>query len=341
MILYYRDEMAVRDIARALGVTTGTIKTLLFRARRHLRERLGAATHSSRGDIDMTCTARARSHRCGAVRGLSPRAPRRRRGRHARHCATCGPAMKAAAALTTDLPRCRNRRRRRIWRRSSWRASHGWNRSPRFCRGDASHRGRLRVHVTGRRGRPQGGLAAGIAIVLLTPLGDAASIDVPLPDPRDNDCPGRLADDDHGGAGARLRPRALRRRAVRAARRQTPVMRRDFGAVLNVCWVGRQWTPGRSATHNGNVAIRIPTRLAATCRSVPERAAWLARLPAILRDLETAMVAHARGAIRRRRRELRVGGAGGARQRDLRGAQARHAAHGGRAGDRRPALLER
>jgi RNA polymerase sigma-70 factor (ECF subfamily) len=37
VILYYRDEMAVRDIARALGVTTGTVKTLLFRARRHLR----------------------------------------------------------------------------------------------------------------------------------------------------------------------------------------------------------------------------------------------------------------------------------------------------------------
>ena len=40
VILYYRDEMAVSDIARALGVTTGTIKTLLFRARRHLRERV-------------------------------------------------------------------------------------------------------------------------------------------------------------------------------------------------------------------------------------------------------------------------------------------------------------
>jgi DNA-directed RNA polymerase specialized sigma24 family protein len=34
--------MAVGDIARALGVTTGTIKTLLFRARRHLRRRLEA-----------------------------------------------------------------------------------------------------------------------------------------------------------------------------------------------------------------------------------------------------------------------------------------------------------
>lgn len=39
VMLYYRDEMAVGDIAMALGVSTGTIKTLLFRARRHLRER--------------------------------------------------------------------------------------------------------------------------------------------------------------------------------------------------------------------------------------------------------------------------------------------------------------
>jgi RNA polymerase sigma-70 factor (ECF subfamily) len=44
VILYYRDEMGVRDIARALGVSTGTIKTLLFRARRHLRVRLEAST---------------------------------------------------------------------------------------------------------------------------------------------------------------------------------------------------------------------------------------------------------------------------------------------------------
>lgn len=40
VLLYYRDQLPVRDIAHALGVTTGTIKTLLFRARRHLRERL-------------------------------------------------------------------------------------------------------------------------------------------------------------------------------------------------------------------------------------------------------------------------------------------------------------
>jgi RNA polymerase sigma-70 factor, ECF subfamily len=46
--LYYRDEMPVRDIAVALGVSPGTIKTLLFRARRHLRTLLqsaGAPSH--------------------------------------------------------------------------------------------------------------------------------------------------------------------------------------------------------------------------------------------------------------------------------------------------------
>ena len=40
VLLYYRDELAIADIARAIGVTTGTVKTLLFRARRHLRARL-------------------------------------------------------------------------------------------------------------------------------------------------------------------------------------------------------------------------------------------------------------------------------------------------------------
>ena len=40
VILYYRDELSVGDIARALGVTTGTVKTFLFRARQHLRERI-------------------------------------------------------------------------------------------------------------------------------------------------------------------------------------------------------------------------------------------------------------------------------------------------------------
>ena len=42
VILYYREDMTVRDIAHTLGVTVGTVKTLLFRARRHLRVRLQA-----------------------------------------------------------------------------------------------------------------------------------------------------------------------------------------------------------------------------------------------------------------------------------------------------------
>ena len=48
VMLFYRDELAVNDVARALGVTAGTIKTLLFRARRRLRARLGAAFDTSK-----------------------------------------------------------------------------------------------------------------------------------------------------------------------------------------------------------------------------------------------------------------------------------------------------
>jgi RNA polymerase sigma-70 factor (ECF subfamily) len=44
VILYYRQDMNVREIACALGVTTGTIKTLLFRARQRLRRMLGDTT---------------------------------------------------------------------------------------------------------------------------------------------------------------------------------------------------------------------------------------------------------------------------------------------------------
>ena len=46
VILYYRDEMTVADVARALGVTAGTVKTFLFRARGHLRDRLTAANRT-------------------------------------------------------------------------------------------------------------------------------------------------------------------------------------------------------------------------------------------------------------------------------------------------------
>jgi streptomycin 6-kinase len=40
------------------------------------------------------------------------------------------------------------------------------------------------------------------------------------------------------------------------------------------------------ASQNRRVTLSIPGRLAAACRSVPERAAWLAGLPDTLRDLE-------------------------------------------------------
>lgn len=40
VVLYYRQEMKVNDIAHALGVTSGTVKTLLFRARGRLRNAL-------------------------------------------------------------------------------------------------------------------------------------------------------------------------------------------------------------------------------------------------------------------------------------------------------------
>lgn len=39
--LHYRQDMKVRDVAQALGVTSGTVKTLLFRARRNLRQSSG------------------------------------------------------------------------------------------------------------------------------------------------------------------------------------------------------------------------------------------------------------------------------------------------------------
>jgi RNA polymerase sigma-70 factor (ECF subfamily) len=47
-LLYYRQEMSVREIARALGVTDGTVKTLLFRARQRLRR--SADSEQEEGD---------------------------------------------------------------------------------------------------------------------------------------------------------------------------------------------------------------------------------------------------------------------------------------------------
>ena len=37
VVLHYRQDLGVRDIARVLGVTAGTVKTFLFRARQKLR----------------------------------------------------------------------------------------------------------------------------------------------------------------------------------------------------------------------------------------------------------------------------------------------------------------
>jgi RNA polymerase sigma-70 factor (ECF subfamily) len=47
-ILYYRQDMRVAEIARALGVTSGTVKTLLFRARQRLRETVAAEREDER-----------------------------------------------------------------------------------------------------------------------------------------------------------------------------------------------------------------------------------------------------------------------------------------------------
>jgi len=38
VILHYRQDLGIKDVARALGVTAGTVKTFLFRARQRLRK---------------------------------------------------------------------------------------------------------------------------------------------------------------------------------------------------------------------------------------------------------------------------------------------------------------
>jgi RNA polymerase sigma-70 factor (ECF subfamily) len=48
LVLHYRQELSVNEVAAALGVTTGTVKTLLFRARRHLRAALAEAPPDTR-----------------------------------------------------------------------------------------------------------------------------------------------------------------------------------------------------------------------------------------------------------------------------------------------------
>ena len=50
VVLYYRQAMKVGEIAHALGVTSGTVKTLLFRARRRLRQTMGQVGGSADGE---------------------------------------------------------------------------------------------------------------------------------------------------------------------------------------------------------------------------------------------------------------------------------------------------
>lgn len=40
IVLYYFDELSIRETAQAIGVTEGTVKSRLFSARRHLRQAL-------------------------------------------------------------------------------------------------------------------------------------------------------------------------------------------------------------------------------------------------------------------------------------------------------------
>ena len=49
VLLFYRQDLKVSEAARLLGVSSGTVKTLLFRARRHLREALGAGASGATG----------------------------------------------------------------------------------------------------------------------------------------------------------------------------------------------------------------------------------------------------------------------------------------------------
>ena len=47
VVLHYRQELSVSEVASVIGVTAGTVKTLLFRARQHLRASLAGATSST------------------------------------------------------------------------------------------------------------------------------------------------------------------------------------------------------------------------------------------------------------------------------------------------------
>ena len=102
--LYYRQEMKVGDIARALGVTSGTVKTLLFRARRRLRRTLNQDLRPAPGGTDMTS-----KHVLTLIEAL-PLAEYTRQElavaeRHAQDCIECRQALADATWLDSELGR--------------------------------------------------------------------------------------------------------------------------------------------------------------------------------------------------------------------------------------------
>jgi hypothetical protein len=100
---------------------------------------------------------------------------------HARHCATCGPAMKAAAALTSDLAALVQPAPPPDL------AAIVMARIARIDQADPVHGAAVADRMAASRTRDWsawitlGGLAASMAIVVLTPLGDVSTTDFALP----------------------------------------------------------------------------------------------------------------------------------------------------------------
>ena len=148
---------------------------------------------------------RATSTPPGGMRVSAPRADRRWNGQRA----------------DDDLPALRrNRRRPRSWPRASSRASRRWSGPPHSAAGampeEVSTRDRSAWAFA------LGGLAAGLAVTLSLPPGDQVNPHRVPQHQRDNRRSRRDVLDDHRGPRPRGRPRALRRRPVRAARRHAP-----------------------------------------------------------------------------------------------------------------------
>ena len=99
--LHYQDGLDVRTVGKTLTVTVGTVKTLLFRARRHLRARLTPAI-VERGRILMTCE-RVRALIDGNDSAGVSASDRAAAVEHVRQCAGCTAALVFARDLKTNL----------------------------------------------------------------------------------------------------------------------------------------------------------------------------------------------------------------------------------------------